>query len=305
MISIGVAPILFEGGLSLNFRELNNYGEGVWRLVTLGVPLAWLFGTLACYYVAGLVWPGAIIFAGILVVTRPTVILPLLRQSRVAAPPATILKWEAIVNEPIGALCAVIAYEYFRLSAGGANVLVVVPTMVFAVAAAAGLGYAAAKLVAFTFPCGLVPEYLKVPVLLVIVVGTFVVSNMIEHEEGLMAVTVMEIALANMRVASLRAIHPFKQNIAMLLVSGIFILLSASLDFTQLRQFEWRFGLFLAALLFLVRPATVLASLAFSKGTWNERLFLEWIAPRGIVLVAISCLFALRLRSWATVTERF
>lgn len=295
MISIGVALILFEGGLSLDFRELRRYGEGVWRLVVFGVPLGWLFGSLACYYVAGLVWPVAILFAGILVVTGPTVVLPLLRQSSVAARPAAILKWEAIVNDPFGALCAVIAYEYFRLSANGANVWTVAPSMLFAVVAACGLGYAAAKLIAFTFPRGLVPEYLKVPVLLVIVIGLFVVSNLIEHEAGLMAVTVMGIALANMHVASLRSIHPFKQNIAVLLVSGIFILLSSSLDFSQLRQFEWRFGLFLLALLFLVRPGTVLLSLAFSSVPWKERLFLAWVAPRGIVLVAISGLFALRL----------
>ena len=81
MVSIGVALILFEGGLGLNFREFRKYGEGVWRLVILGVPLGWLFGALACYYIAGLVWPIAILFAGILVVTGPTVVLPLLRQS--------------------------------------------------------------------------------------------------------------------------------------------------------------------------------------------------------------------------------
>ncbi len=295
MISIGVALILFEGGLSLDFRELRKYGEGVWRLVVFGVPLGWLFGSLACYYVAGLVWPVAILFAGILVVTGPTVVMPLLRQSSIQKRPAAILKWEAIVNDPFGALCAVIAYEYFRLSADGQSVWTVAPSMLFAVLASGGLGYAAARLVAFAFPRGYVPEYLKVPVLLVLVIGLFVVSNLIEHEAGLMAVTVMGIALANMRVASLRAIHPFKQNVAVLLVSGIFIILSASLDFDALRQFEWRFGLFLLALLFLVRPATILTSLAFSKVPWNERLFLAWVAPRGIVLVAISGLFALRL----------
>ena len=295
MVAISVALILFEGGLSLDFRELRKYGEGVWRLVFFGVPLAWLFGSLACYYIAGLVWPVAIIFAGILVVTGPTVVLPLLRQSSIQPRPAAILKWEAIVNDPIGALCAVVAYEYFRLSAGGASVFAVIPPMLLAAAASAAIGFAAARAIAYTFPRGLVPEFLKVPVLLVVVIGVFVVCNLIEHEAGLIAVTVMGIALANMHVASLRSIHPFKQNIAVLLVSGVFILLSASLDFEQLRQFEWRFGLFLLALLFLVRPATVLISLLFSDVPWKERLFLAWIAPRGIVLVAISGLFALRL----------
>jgi len=295
MITIGVALILFEGGLSLDFRELRKYGEGVWRLVFLGVPLGWLFGSLACYYIAGLVWPVAILFAGILVVTGPTVVLPLLRQSSVQQRPAAILKWEAIVNDPVGALCAVVAYEYFRLSTDGATMFQVVPPLLIAAAVAGVVGYAAAWVIAWSFPRGLVPEYLKVPVLLVSVVGTFVGCNLIEHEAGLVAVTVMGIALANMHTANLRSVHPFKQNIAVLLVSGIFIILSASLDIEEFRNFEWRFGAFLVALLFLVRPATILLSLLGSKIPWNERLFLAWIAPRGIVMVAISGLFALRL----------
>ena len=139
------------------------------------------------------------------------------------------------------------------------------------------------------------PEYLKVPVLLTAVIGVFVGANLIEHEAGLIAVTVMGVALANMNVQSLRSIHPFKQNVALILVSGIFILLSAGLKFEELRYLEWRFGLFILALLFVIRPATVLISLLGSSVPWNERLFLAWIAPRGIVLVAITGLFALRL----------
>ncbi|WAT17282.1 sodium:proton antiporter [Aurantiacibacter sp. MUD11] len=295
MVSIGVALILFEGGLSLDFREFRKYGGGVWRLVLFGVPLGWLFGSLAGYYIAGLVWPVAILFAGILVVTGPTVVIPLLRQSAVQQRPAALLKWEAIVNDPFGALCAVVAYEYFRATSAGGGAYDVVPEIAIAAGISGLIGFGAAYIIAWSFPRGFVPEYLKVPVLLVMVIGTFVLCNKIEHEAGLLAVTVMGIALANMHVSSLRSIHPFKQNIAVLLVSGIFILLSASLDLEQLRQFEWQFGLFLLALLFLVRPATVLISLLFSSVPWNERLFLAWIAPRGIVLVAICGLFALRL----------
>ena len=301
MVGIGVALILFEGGLSLDFRELKKYGEGVWRLVLIGVPVGWLLGSLACYYVAGLVWPVAILFAGILVVTGPTVVLPLLRQSAVQQRPAALLKWEAIVNDPIGALCAVVAYEYFRATVDGGTAFEVVPEIAIAGVVAGVIGYAVAWAIAWSFPRGLVPEYLKVPVLLVAVVGTFVLSNKIEHEAGLVAVTVMGIALANMHVSSLRSIHPFKQNIAVLLVSGIFILLSASLDLTELTYLNpmepsgFRLYLFLLALLFFVRPATIIISMLGSSVPWNERLFLAWIAPRGIVLVAISGLFALRL----------
>jgi NhaP-type Na+/H+ or K+/H+ antiporter len=297
MIGIGVALILFEGGLSLDFRELRHSGQAVWRLATIGVLVGWALGAAAGFYIAGLVWPVAILFGGILVVTGPTVVLPLLRQSNIQTRPASILKWESIVNDPTGALCAVIAYEYFRKVAEfpNASLFEVVPPLIIAAVMAGLIGYAAARLIAFLFPRGAVPEYLKVPVLFTVVIGVFVISNKIEHEAGLVAVTVMGIALANMNVSSLRSIHPFKENIAVLLVSGIFIVLSASLEFSDLQYLNWRFGLFLVALLFLVRPLTVLISLLGSSVPWNERLFVAWIAPRGIVLVAISGLFALRL----------
>lgn len=303
MVAIGVALILFEGGLSLDFRELRHSGSAVWRLATIGVLVGWFLGALAAHEIAGLVWPVAILFGGILVVTGPTVVIPLLRQATVKQRPASILKWEAIVNDPTGALCAVIAYEYFRLTAAdpGASVFEVVPPMIIAAVLSGLIGYAAAAIIAWSFPRGVVPEYLKVPVLLTTVIGVFVISNMIEHEAGLVAVTVMGVALANMNVSSLRSIHPFKENIAVLLVSGIFILLSASLDWSELAYLNpltsagFNIYLFLFALLFLVRPATILISLLGSPIPWNERLFLAWIAPRGIVLVAISGLFALRL----------
>jgi NhaP-type Na+/H+ or K+/H+ antiporter len=295
MVSVAVALILFEGGLSLNFRELRKTEGAVTRLMVIGIPLGWVLGTLACYYIAGLVWPVAILFAGILVVTGPTVVIPLLRQSNVAARPRAILKWEAIVNDPFGALCAVITYEYLRRSDEGSTLLSVVAALLGAAVVAGLIGYGMARAIAWTFPRGHVPEYLKAPVLLVAVIGTFVLSNIIQQETGLLAVTVMGVAVANMRLDSLRDIHPFKENVTVLLISGVFVLLSASLDFEILRLFEWRFFAFLLALLLLVRPATVLAALAFSKIPWNERLLIAWIAPRGVVAVAISGLFALRL----------
>ena len=297
MVALGVALILFEGGLSLDFRELKHSGDGVWRLATIGVAVGWLLGALAGYHIARLDWAVAVLFGGILVVTGPTVVIPLLRQANVETRPASILKWEAIVNDPTGALAAVIAYEYFRKTAEfpDATLIEVVPPLIIAAVLAGLIGYVAAKAIAYAFPRGLVPEYLKVPVLFTVVIAVFVVSNLIEHEAGLVAVTVMGVALANSNVSSLRSIHPFKENVAVLLVSGIFILLSASLSLDDLAAFNLNFGLFLLALLFLVRPATILISLLGSSVPWNERLFLAWIAPRGIVLVAISGLFALRL----------
>ncbi|EAQ28404.1 Na(+):H(+) antiporter [Erythrobacter sp. NAP1] len=303
MISVGVALILFEGGLSLDLRELRHSGKAVWRLATIGVLVGWALGALAGFYIAGLVWPVAVLFGGILIVTGPTVVIPLLRQSNIQTRPNSILKWEGIVNDPTGALCAVIAYEYFRRinEFPDASLVDVVPPLIFAAILAGLIGYAAARMIAYLFPRGAIPEYLKVPVLFVVVIAVFVLTNLIEHEAGLVAVTVMGVTLANREVSSIRSIHPFKENVAVLLVSGIFILLASSLsleDLAYLNPMEsvgQRFILFLLALLFVVRPITVLVSLLGSDVPWNERIFVAWIAPRGIVLVAISGLFALRL----------
>lgn len=299
MISIGVALILFEGGLSLDLRELRHSGKAVWRLATIGVLVGWTLGALSGYYIAGLVWPVAVLFGGILIVTGPTVVIPLLRQANIQTRPNSILKWEGIVNDPTGALCAVIAYEYFRRlnEFPNASVFDVAPPLLIAAVLAGLIGYASARLIAWLFPRGAIPEYLKVPVLFIAVIGVFVLTNQIEHEAGLVAVTVMGVTLANRDVSSMRSIHPFKENIAVILVSGIFILLAASLKWDELTylQTSWRPLAFLVALLFLVRPATVLISLLGTDIPWNERLFVAWIAPRGIVLVAISGLFALRL----------
>jgi len=295
MVSIAVAVILFDGGLNLNFRELRRTEGALVRLIAIGVPIAWGLTACACYYIAGLVWPVAVLYGGILVVTGPTVVLPLLRQIALAPRPRAILKWEAIVNDPLGVLLAVVTYEYLRHADQSASIATAALAVAGAALVAAMVGFGVALAVGWLFPRGHVPEYLKAPVLLVSVIGTFVLSNLIESETGLLAVTVMGIALANMQLASFRDVRPFKENIAVLLVAGVFVILSASLNLEVLRRFEWRFILFVGALLFVVRPVSVLASLAFSPIPWRERVFVAWIAPRGIVAVAITGVFALRL----------
>ncbi len=297
VISLAVAIILFEGGLSLNLKELRHAGGGVGRLVFPGVPLAWGLGAWAAHVIAGLSWPVAILFAGILVVTGPTVIVPLLRQANLAARPRTLLKWEGIVNDPIGALLAVLVYDYLSRAGASPSLSAAALEVLLASAVAALLGLAAAGAVIFTFPRGYVPEFLKAPVLLVAVIGCFAAANAVEHETGLLAVTVMGVVLANARIASIDEIRRFKESISVLLISGVFVLLTASLSLDMLTGFEARYGLFLLALLFVVRPASVILATIGTDLSWRERLFVGWIAPRGIVAVAVSGLFALRLEA--------
>lgn len=298
MVKLAVAVILFEGGLSLNFKDLRHAGSGVLRLVFIGVPVGWALGTAAVYYGAGLPLAVSALFGGILVVTGPTVIGPMLRSLRVGKRVRDILKWEGIVNDPIGAMLAVSIYAYIHYAqTHGPQVDVaevgfsVLGASMLAAVIGAALGYA----LTWLFPRGLVPEFLKAPILLIAVIFGFVVADLVMHETGLITVTIMGVVMANRPTYSSRALRRFKEDLAVLLISGVFILLSATLDWETIQKFQWRFLIFLLMLLFFVRPVTVIISLMFTKVPWRERLFIGWIAPRGIVAIAVTSLFALRL----------
>lgn len=298
IIKLAVAVILFEGGLSLNFRDLRHAGNPVLRLVVIGVPIGWVLGTLAAHYGAGLSWSLSWLFGGVMVVTGPTVIGPMLRTLRVPPRVADTLKWEGIVNDPIGALLAVAIYGYITFDGPGGNMGAVVGDIIAATAVAALLGVALGFAITWLFPRGYVPEYLKAPVLLITVIGGFVLADLVMHETGLVTVTLMGVVMANRPVHSSRALRRFKEDLSVLLISAVFIILSATLDWETLSAFQARFVIFLLLLLFVVRPLTVLASLWMSSMPWKERLFVAWIAPRGIVAVAITGLFAIRLTDY-------
>ena len=295
IIKLAVAVILFEGGLSLNFRELRQAGGAVTMMVIIAGPIAWVLGTAAAHYGAGLSWEISALLGGIMIVTGPTVIGPMLRTLRVPARVRNILKWEGIVNDPIGALLAVGIYAYITYEGPNANIAVISMDVLAASFVAGILGAVLGFAITWLFPRGHVPEYLKAPFLLITVIGGFVVADLIKHETGLITVTVMGVVLANRHVYSSQALHRFKEDLAVLLISGVFIILSATLDWETVQQFRPQFVIFLVLLLFVVRPVSVLVALLFSSIPWRERLFIAWIAPRGIVAVAITGLFALRL----------
>ncbi|MEL7491805.1 MAG: sodium:proton antiporter [Pseudomonadota bacterium] len=293
IIAIAVAVILFEGGLTLNFAEIRGLTKGVRRLVFPGVPIAWGLGSLAAHYLAGLSWPIAILFAGILIVTGPTVIIPLLRQSKLNPRPATLLKWEGIINDPFGALLAVLVFEIVTFDHGGPSQIF--GTLLIASILSVGLGFVLGSVTATSFRRGWVPEYLKPPVLLTVVLVCFEAANLLQHEAGLLSVTAMGVTMANSRIASISELRLFKENIAVILVSGVFIILTANLTWDTVAQLDGRAFLFIAAMLFVVRPLAIFLSTINSGLPWQERLLVGWIAPRGIVAIAVSSFFGASL----------
>ncbi|ENH97682.1 Na+/H+ antiporter family protein [Gracilibacillus halophilus YIM-C55.5] len=293
MVSIAVAIILFEGSLNLNIKEIRGLGKPVFRIVTWGAFLAWILGSLTAYFVADLSWAVSFVIGGIFIVTGPTVILPLLRQSKLKSTPAKILKWEGIIVDPFGALIAVFAFETILFLTGDGHdasaLLLFLAASVFAVV----LGYFFAKLIGWLLEIGHIPEYLKSPAVFTAVVACFTIADEIKHETGLLAVTAMGMTFANMGISSLKEMRHFKENISMLLLSSVFILLTSSLTTnTLLDVFRPEIIGYVLLMLFVVRPLSIFISTINSGLSIREKLLVGWIAPRGIVALTVASYFA-------------
>jgi len=292
LVGVLVAIILFEGGMNLRFHELREAGPGVMRLGTAGVAITWLLGSIAAHYAGQLSWPVAVLFGAIIVVTGPTVIIPMLRQARLKQRPASLLKWEGIINDPTGALLAVLVYEYFSYLESGAAVLQVLSGLAIAIAATTFFGVGGGYLLGKAFSRDDVPEYLKAPVTLGYVLLCYALSNLAQHEAGLLATTLLGMTLGNMRLRSIEELRRLKEYVSILLVSGIFVILTANLDPHILTRLDWHSAVLLALVVFAVRPASVLISTIGLGMDWRERLLLAWIAPRGVVAVTVAGVFA-------------
>ncbi|GAB3048282.1 cation:proton antiporter [Virgibacillus ainsalahensis] len=293
IISVAVAIILFEGSLNLSFKELRGMGKPIFRISTIGAFIAWILGSLTAHYIAGLSWTVAFVIGGLFIVTGPTVIMPLLRQSKLKKRPAKILKWEGIIVDPIGALLAVFAFEIITFltaaNPDGTQLMLFFAASLFA----ALFGWACGRGIGWMFETGHMPEFLKSPAVFVVVILCFTAADEIMHETGLLSVTAMGITLANMGISSISDMRHFKENISILLISAIFIMLTASLEVdTLLQVFNPNIIGYVLLMMFIVRPLSIFLSTAGTEMTFNEKALVGWIAPRGIVALTVSGYFA-------------
>ncbi|MBN1211865.1 MAG: sodium:proton antiporter [candidate division Zixibacteria bacterium] len=295
LVSVSVAIILFEGGLSLKINELRQVGTVFTSLVTVGIMVTWFLVTVLAHFVAGIQWPPAILLGAILVVSGPTVIIPLLRQVRPVGHLSSIVKWEGIVNDPLGAILAVIVFEVILAGSMQEGTALIIFGVLKALIFGSMIGIAGAAVMVLMLKRYLIPDFLQNPVALMVVVLVYFVSNTIQLESGLLAVTVMGTALANQKFVPIKHILEFKESLRVLLISSLFIILAARVPLGQLSLTSPNTWIFVGLLIVLVRPAAVLASTFKSKLKWNERAFLAWMAPRGIVAAAVVSVFAERL----------
>ena len=295
LVSVSVAVILFEGGLTLKLSELKRGGGVVRNLTTIGVVVTWLLGAAAAYYIAGLDTAPAFLLGAVLVVSGPTVIMPLLRQIRPTRRVGSIIKWEGIVNDPIGALLAVVVFEAIIAGGSADRSGIILAAIIKALVFGALIGGAGAGLVILMIRRYLVPDFLQNPISLMLIILCYVSANALQTEAGLLAVTIMGAVLGNQKVVSVRHIVEFKENLQVLLIASLFVILAARIPSEQLALADLSGWLFVAALILIVRPAMVLVSTLGSDLTWREKVFLAWMAPRGIVAAAIVAVFAIAL----------
>jgi len=292
-VSLSVALILFEGGLSLRLTELPIIRGVAWRLVSLGALVTLLIATAAAVLLLDFGLAEATLLGAVLIVTGPTVVGPLLRHIRPTGPVGPTLKWEGIVIDPIGASLAVLVFEVVVAYEGAVGIVMVGVVRTILVALVLGVSGAAAMI--FFMRRYWIPDQLQVAVSLAMVVGFFTCSNMLQPESGLMTVVVMGVLMANQKYVSVWHLIEFKENLRVLILSSIFVILAARLDLSQIRDLGVGAVAFVLVLMLLARPAAVFVSTWRSQLNWRERLFLCWMAPRGIVAAAVSSVFALRL----------
>src|SRR5690554_1483023 len=297
MVSLAVAIILFEGSLTLRFSEIRGHGAMVRNLIPVGSVVTGIIGTLAAHWILDISWEISLLFGAISVVTGPTVIAPLLRAVRPKAKLANILQWEGIIIDPVGALLAVLVYEGI-VSWGQGNVFghslyIFSTTLVVGTVLGAAAGYLNGQVLRKHW----IPKYLHNAGTLTFMLGVYALSNEIAHESGLLTVTIMGIWMANMKQVEVESILEFKESLSVLLISALFIILAARIEFSAILNLGWGLVAVLAVLMLVARPLSIFLSAIGTTLNWREKLFLSWIAPRGIVAAAVSALFAFQLQN--------
>ncbi|MCH2123681.1 MAG: cation:proton antiporter [Pirellulaceae bacterium] len=303
IVSLSVAVILFEGGLTLRFSELKKAGSIVLRLVTLGAVVCWVLTASVAHWTLQLDWRVAALIGAVLVVTGPTVVTPMLRQIQPSRRMASIVKWEGIVIDPIGAILAVLVFEVVFAGAGHASAGDVAFLLAKTTFIGLLLGSMAAAILVQCVKRFWIPDFLHGVVFLTVALAIFAVSNVLQEESGLVTVTVLGIVLANQKVASIRHVLEFKEHLRVFLISCLFILLGSRLNFGDVLDLGVQGIVFLCLLIVLVRPLSIFVATIGTSLSTKEKVFLGFLAPRGIVAAAVSSVFALRLAGLAAVDE--
>lgn len=293
IVSLSVAVILFEGGLTLRWSQLGDGANIVLSLILVASLITWVLTAVLSKYLLGFSWQLSWLLGAILMVTGPTVVGPLLRQIRPNRRVSSILQWEGILIDPVGAIAAVLVYEVVAHShfSGVQVVAIIFQTLAIGL----GLGSLAAIILVLAVRRFLIPDFLHGVTFLVTALAAFYASNVMCEESGLVTVTVMGICLANQQYISVEHVLEFKEHLRVLLISCLFIVLGSRLQLSDLAEIGWVGIPFVLLLIFLVRPVSVFLATLGNRWDFKERLFVGLVAPRGIVAASVASVFGLKL----------
>ncbi|MEM7185138.1 MAG: sodium:proton antiporter [Bacteroidota bacterium] len=295
-VSLAIGIILFEGGLTLKFGEVNKVGGVIGKLISLGSFVTFVGCGIAAHFILGLSWKISFLFSSLIIVTGPTVITPILRNIPLKKEVSAVLKWEGILIDPIGALVAVLVFEF--ISVGGDVGYTKQAFIEFGKIILIGFsfGISGGYALYFAIKRKLIPHYLLNVVSLSVVLLIFVESDVFAHESGLLSVVVMGMFLGNRDLPNLKELLYFKESLSVLLISILFILLSANITLDDLELVaNYKTAILFAIIIFVVRPVGVFLSTIGSAFKFNEKLFISWVGPRGIVAAGIASLFGSKL----------
>ncbi|MEP2936524.1 MAG: sodium:proton antiporter [Gilvibacter sp.] len=295
-VSLAISIILFEGGLTLKMSEVKNVGPVITKLITLGSITTFILAAVAAHFVFDLSWEISFLFSALIIVTGPTVITPILRNIPLRKDISAVLKWEGILIDPIGALVAVLVFEFISVGGGGEFTKTALIEFGKIILFGSTFGFTFAHAMNFILNKNWVPHYLLNVFSLATVLGVFVLSDAFAHESGLLAVVVMGMVLGNAKAAYLKELLYFKESLSVLLISILFILLAANINMEDLLLiYNWQTAILFAIIVFVIRPLGVFLSTYNSKLNLNEKLFISWVGPRGIVAAGIASLFGINL----------
>jgi NhaP-type Na+/H+ or K+/H+ antiporter len=295
-VSLAISIILFEGGLTLKRSEIKNVGPVITKLITLGSAITFILAGLGAHLIFNLSWEISFLFSGLIIVTGPTVITPILRNIPLKKDVSTVLKWEGILIDPIGALVAVLVFEFISVGGGGGFTKTALMEFGKILLFGTSFGFTFAHALAYAVNKKLIPHYLLNVVSLSTVLLVFVESELFAHESGLLAVVVMGMVLGNSKLKNLKELLYFKESLSVLLISILFILLAANINIEDLMLlYTWKTIALFAIVVFVIRPLAVFSSTFKSKLKFNEKLFISWVGPRGIVAAGIASLFGSKL----------
>ena len=295
-VSLAISIILFEGGLTLKRSEVANVGPVITKLITLGTLVTFIAAGLAAHFIFELSWQMSFLFSALIIVTGPTVITPILRNIPLKKDISAVLKWEGILIDPIGALVAVLVFEFISVGEGQAYTKTAMVEFGKILLFGSTFGFTFAHALAFAIKRNFIPHYLLNVVSLSVVLLVFVESDIFAHESGLLAVVVMGMVMGNMNLPNIKELLYFKESLSVLLISILFILLAANINISDMELiFSWKTALLFAVIVFIVRPLGVFLSTRGSTLKLNEKLFIGWVGPRGIVAAGIASLFGSKL----------